>query len=57
MSSGQPVDSDAGQPKVLTFEQFAARNGASRCDIGDAGLHRSSARKSEIGGVVPLRVL
>lgn len=31
----------------LTFEQFAARNGASRQDIGDAGLHRSNERQSE----------
>lgn len=31
---------------VLTFEQFATRNGASRSDIGEAALHMSSARKS-----------
>lgn len=36
----------AGVPLDLTFEQFAAINRAGRQLIGDAGLHRSSERKS-----------
>lgn len=32
--------------EVLTFEQFAARRGAGRGQIGDAALHRSSNTKS-----------
>jgi hypothetical protein len=32
--------------KVMTFEEFAAVNGASRLGIGEAALHRSSNAKS-----------
>jgi hypothetical protein len=32
--------------KVMTFEEFAAMNGASRLGIGEAALHRSSNTKS-----------
>lgn len=33
-------------PEVLTFEQFAARQGAGRGQIGEAALHMSSSAKS-----------
>lgn len=48
VSKTSPVqqDLDTPDPLVLTFEQFAARNGASLLGIGDPGLHRSSNRKS-----------
>lgn len=32
--------------KVMTFEQFASMNGASRQSIGEAALHMSSHHKS-----------
>jgi hypothetical protein len=32
--------------KVMTFEQYASQMGASRQDIGDSGLHKTSARIS-----------
>lgn len=33
--------------KVMTFEQYAASQGASRQDYGDAGLHKTNARLSK----------
>lgn len=45
------MDNSNGQislftPKVIDFETFATINGASRQDIGEAALHRSSLNKS-----------
>jgi hypothetical protein len=34
--------------KVMTFEEFASLNGASRLGIGEAALHRSSNAKSSV---------
>jgi len=44
----QTTDALSGwQPEKLTFEQFAARHGASRQDVGDAGNHRRGERHSD----------
>lgn len=33
-------------PDVMTFEEFATRNGAGRADLGDPGLHHSAGNVS-----------